>query len=340
MRAVDSLRLSVNSGKPQPKPVTLRIVIERFEREEMPQRYSTRAAYSSLLRLWIKPRWENIRLDRIEPLEVEHWLKSLGLAPKTKANIRSLMHLLYQCSRRWKVVEANPIELVRQSAKRLKTPRRLTVEEFQKVVDELKYPYRTMVILAGCLGLRVGEILGLQWEDVDLLNGRLHIRRDVYQYVVDEVKTSTSEGSLPLAPEVINELTRWRSQASFTQPTDFVFASERRTKKHPHAGGPRGDGAILEHHIKPAARRTGIGEIGWHTFRHTNASVMDQEGIRMKVAQELLRHADIQTTMNVYTGAMEKDKEEAAYRMAKRMLQKKPQAAFTANLPCGGDPVN
>jgi integrase len=67
---------------------------------------------------------------------------------------------------------------------------------------------------------------------------------------------------------------------------------------------------------------------------------MDQEGIRMKVAQELLRHADIQTTMNVYTGAMEKDKEEAAYRMAKRMLQKKPQAAFTANLPCGGDPVN
>jgi integrase len=130
MRAVDGLRLSVNSGKPQPKPVTLRIIVDRFEKEEMSQRYSTRAAYSSLLRIWIKPRWGNVRLDRIEPLEVESWLKSLDLAPKTKANIRNLMHLLYECSRRWKLVETNPIELVRQSAKRLKIPRKLTVEEF------------------------------------------------------------------------------------------------------------------------------------------------------------------------------------------------------------------
>jgi integrase len=67
---------------------------------------------------------------------------------------------------------------------------------------------------------------------------------------------------------------------------------------------------------------------------------MDQEGIRMKVAQELLRHADIQTTMNVYTGAMEKDKQAAAYLMARRMLQKKPQAAFTGEIPGGEDTVN
>lgn len=329
MRVVDSLRLSVNSGKPQSKPITLRTIVERFKNEEMPQRYSTKAAYSSLLRLWIKPKWDNFRIDRIEALDVEHWLKAVNLAPKTKSNIRNLMHLLFECSRRWKLVETNPIQLVRQSAKRLTTPRKLTVEEFQELLDELKDPFRAMVILAGCLGLRVGEILGLQWQDVDLLNGRLHIRRDVYQYVVDDVKTSTSEASLPLAPEIVHELLRWRTQASFIQPADFVFASERRTKKHPKGGGPRGDGAILEYHLKPAARRAGIGKIGWHTFRHTNASVMEQEGVRMKVAQELLRHADIQTTMNVYTGAMEKDKQEAAYRMARRMLQKKPQGNLT-----------
>lgn len=87
-------------------------------------------------------------------------------------------------------------------------------------------------------------------------------------------------------------------------------------------------------------RRAGIGEIGWHTFRHTNASVMDQEGIRMKVAQELLRHADIQTTMNVYTGAMEKDKQDAAFRMARRMLKKEPQAPFVGNPPSGEETVN
>ena len=328
MRAVEALRLSINSGKPRLKPATMETLIERFTKEEMPERYSTRAAYSSLLRRWIKPQWGSTRVDRIEALAVEHWLKSVPLAPKTKANIRNLMHLLVECARRWKLVENNAIELVRQSSRRLTTPRRLTSEEFQRLLNELKEPYWTMVVLAGCLGLRVGEILGLQWQDLDLLKARMSIRRDVYQYRVDAVKTPTSEAPLPLAPELVEALLQWRSQASFTEPEDFVFASERQTHQHPHGGGPRGDSVILKNHLKPAALRAGIGAIGWHTFRHTNATVLEQVGVRMKVAQEMLRHADIQTTMNVYTGAMETDKREAAQRVAQRMLGQAP-TAFT-----------
>jgi len=73
------------------------------------------------------------------------------------------MHLLFECARRWDLTTTNPIELVRQSSKRSKTPRRLTIEEFRALVSELSEPYRTMAILAGCLGLRISEILGLQW---------------------------------------------------------------------------------------------------------------------------------------------------------------------------------
>lgn len=72
--------------------------------------------------------------------------------------------------------------------------------------------------------------------------------------------------------------------------------------------------------LMPAAEKAGIGKIGWRTLRHTYATVLEQMGARMKVAQELLRHADIQTTMNVYTGAMEKDKREAANRVAHAVL--------------------
>lgn len=322
MRAVEALRLSVNSGKPQPKPITMETLIARFEREEMPQRYSTKAAYQSLLRQWIRPKWGKERLDRVEALEVEHWLKTVPLAPKTKSNIRNLMHVLFECARRWKLVETNVIQLVRQSAKRLCTPRKLTPDEFHRLLAELTEPFRTMVVLAGCLGLRVGEILGLQWWDLDLLGSALNIRRDVYQYRVDEVKTPTSEAPLPLAPELVEVFLKLRSLASFVGPTDFVFASDRRTRSHLNAGGPRGDSSILRYQLKPAARRAGIGVIGWHTFRHTYATVLEQVGVRMKVAQELLRHADIQTTMNIYTGAMEKDKREAAGLVAQRMLKK------------------
>ena len=119
-------------------------------------------------------------------------------------------------------------------------------------------------------------------------------------------------------------LLRWRSEASFVGSTDFVFASDRRTRRHPNAGGPRGDSPILRYHLKPAAQRAGIGKIGWHTFRHTNATVLNQVGVRMKVAQELLRHADIQTTMNVYTSAMEQDKRKAVELVAQCLLKKPP----------------
>ena len=138
---------------------------------------------------------------------------------------RDSRFLLVECARRWKLVENNAIELVRQSSKRLTTPRRLTSEEFQRLLSELKEPYWTMVVLAGCLELRVGEILGLQWQDLDLLKARMSIGRDVHQYRVDAVKTPTSEAPLPLAPELVQALLQWRSQASFTEPQDFVFAS-------------------------------------------------------------------------------------------------------------------
>jgi len=324
MQAVEAIRRSVNNREAQPKPVMMRSLIERYKKEELPQRYATRAAYQSILRRWIELKWGNVRLDRIEPLEVEQWLRPLNLAPKTKSNIRKLMHLLFECAQRWNLVEHNPIRLVRQSAKRRNTPRKLTPEEFQRLLNELREPFRTMVALACCLGLRVGEILGLQWQDLDLLKGRLRIQRDVYQCRVDEVKTPTSLAPLPLAPELVEMLLRWRSEASFVGSTDFVFASDRRTRRHPNAGGPRGDSPILRYHLKPAAQRAGIGKIGWHTFRHTNATVLNQVGVRMKVAQELLRHADIRTTMNVYTSAMEQDKRKAVELVAQCLLKKPP----------------
>jgi integrase len=84
-----------------------------------------------------------------------------------------------------------------------------------------------MVILAACLGLRVGEILGPQWGDVDLLKGSLEIRRSVYQYHIGPAKTPYSEAALPLAPEVVTALGNWFAQADYRSETDFVFPSAR-----------------------------------------------------------------------------------------------------------------
>lgn len=60
-----------------------------------------------------------------------------------------------------------------------------------------------------------------------------------------------------------------------------------------------GSWSVERRHIIPAAIRCGIGRIGWHTFRHTFRTLLDETGAPMKVQQELMRHADIRTTMNV-----------------------------------------
>jgi site-specific recombinase XerD len=70
-------------------------------------------------------------------------------------------------------------------------------------------------------------------------------------------------------------------------------------------GKPRWQETILADHIKPAAVAAKIqGKVGWHTFRHTYSMVLRAHGTDVKVQQELLRHADISTTLNVYTQAV------------------------------------
>jgi integrase len=72
---------------------------------------------------------------------------------------------------------------------------------------------------------------------------------------------------------------------------------------------------------KPAGIKLGLGPIGWHTFRHTYRSWLDETGAPMKVQQELMRHASIQTTMNVYGQAMPESKREANGRVVTMVLK-------------------
>ena len=106
----------------------------------MPEQYSTRAAYKSLIKNQIKPRWALTPLSAIKSMAVEDWLRSLDLAPKTRSHVKSLMHTIFQCAERWELTDKNPIKLVRVKGgtKRLKTPRVLAPEEFELLVPLIR----------------------------------------------------------------------------------------------------------------------------------------------------------------------------------------------------------
>jgi len=318
-RAVDHLRLRINSGNPQQQfhSVTVGSLIDRYLEEEIPRRVreDTASTYRGILKNWIRPRWGDQFLEDVKAVRVETWLESIDRAPVTKAHIRNLMHSLFNSALRWELLDKNPITLVRQSQKPLKDRQLMTVENFRKLLTELKDPYYTMVLVDGCLGLRVSELLALRWGDVDWENLTLFIQRSTVGDRIYPTKTKASHRLMPIDPSVAEALLRFRRKAEYTGENDFIFAGDQ--------GKPRWCGIMLTDHIKPAAVRAGIGKVGWHDFHHLFSSMLHQGRTSAATQRELLRHANISTTLGIYTHAVSEEKRKAVSKVAGELLEKK-----------------
>ena len=276
----------------------------------------------------IRSKWADFPLDKVKPMVVEEWLRQLPLAPKSRANIRSLMYSIFKCAERWELIEMgkNPIALVRvkEGSKRLKTPRVLTVNEYCAPLPHLQEPYRTMVIVAQCLGLRVSEIVALKWGDFDFQNLTLLVQRSIVHGRIGAVKTEYSRDIVPLDPQLVSVLHDWRRRAAFKGEADWLFANPQTRK-------PYHQEQIQKKHLKNAATAAEIGpDIGCHTFRHTYRSWLDASGAPLKVQQELMRHASITTTMNVYGKAMPSIKREANSKVVSMALAKEKREPIEA----------
>ena len=184
---------------------------------------------------------------------------------------------------------------------------------FLPSIPSLSEPYKTMVITVACLGLRVSELLGLQWGDVDFENLTVKIQRSVVEGKVNPTKTEASESTLPLDPDLAGALLAHKAASKHVADSDFVFAGDE--------GKPRWKDGLLADYLKPAAARAEIGAIGWHTFRHTYSTLLHAFGTTPAVQKELLRHANIQTTMNVYTQAVSEAKREAASKVVHALYE-------------------
>jgi integrase len=326
-KAAEVLRLSANPDDPTHTRVSFGALIDRYLSDELPERYSTARAYTSYLKNYIRPKWAEYAISEVKPFAVEEWLKTLSLAPKSKAHIKNIMRVLFNAAMRWELVDIgdNPMRLVRvkDATKRKEEPRVLSIEEFQKLLAEIpKEPFRTMVLVAMSLGLRVSEVAALRWSDVNFDQLELTVERGIVSGRVGEVKTKYSRGRMPLDASLACVLVNWRRTSQFNAATDWVFA-------YPGAGGrlPYYAWNVQTLYIRPAAKKAGLGEgIGWHTFRHTYSTMLRQLGVDLKVQQELLRHADIRTTMNVYTQAMPDDLRKANSRIVQMVMPGNPLA--------------
>jgi integrase len=224
--------------------------------------------------------------------------------PGTKTKIRNLMSALFSHAIRYEWAATNPISALRSSAKRLRIPDILTPEEFQALLLELSQRERVMVMLAGSTGLRRGELIALRWCNIDFELMQANVTHSVWHNVEGDTKTEASRKPVPLHPLVVEELRQWKLATLYHSDDDYLFPSIAKNGSQPIQPD-----MILKRHIRPALERIGVKKrIGWHSFRHGLATMLRQQGVDIKTAQELLRHTNSRITLEIYQQAVSAEK--------------------------------
>lgn len=133
-KAAEPLRINAIADNPA-VPVTVTQLVKHYTNNELPNKaHSTQRTVEASLNVWITPKWGEHRLSDVRTVEVECWLHGLLLANATKAKVRNVMHVIFAHACRHEWLQKNPISLVRQSAKRKKTPDVLEAEELKKLL--------------------------------------------------------------------------------------------------------------------------------------------------------------------------------------------------------------
>jgi len=197
------------------------------------------------------------------------WLPTIGFHPVSFVDANLYIFSFHHhagvafASRLCHDTEKNPITLVRQSAKRLRTPDVLDVEEIRALLAQLEDPFKTMVFVA-TTGLRVSELLGMKWQDIGFDVLEIHLSRAIVDGVLGDMNTEASRKPVPLDSALADVLLNWRGRAPYHRDEDWVFGSPEKLGQQPYWPD-----SALRKAVRPAAVGAGITKhIGWHTFRH------------------------------------------------------------------------
>ncbi len=330
LKAAEGLRLMANDGILARERVLFCGILDRFlieqkqEQEAEQITYQTLASYRSIIRRHIRPKWGDFYLQDVRPSLVQDWLRNLVMSPKYKGHVRSLMYRLFDKAMIWELidVERNPMELVkvRGISKRKQRPRILQVKDAWRLLDALAQPYRTMVLIALCFGLRISEILGLRWTDFDFKRAVVLIQRSAVGKRLNKLKTEYSQDEVPLERGFILELKKWQAVCVETEG-HWLFPS-------PVTGRPYHADSVRTDYLVPAGLELGLGRIGFHTFRHSYRAWLDETGAPVGVQQKLMRHAHISTTMDQYGNASIEAKRKANRPVVQRLLKRPANQPF------------
>ena len=237
----------------------------------------------TILKMHLVPEMGTLKLNEIGQRKIETYkarkLES-GLSPKTVNNHLTVLRRLLSLAVEWEQLDHLP------PFKWLRVPEQkfdfLDFEEAERLLAGADEQWRPMILVGLKAGLRLGELIGLRWEDVDLVAGRIMVRRAIARGIAGTPKNGRTR-EIPMSDELLRAL---KAHRHLRGELVFCDAMGRLLTKEE-----------CRHPLWRACKRAGLRLLGWHALRHTFASHLVMRGAPLKAVQELLGHSTIEMTM-------------------------------------------
>jgi len=290
---------------------------------------STYKRYLGILESRIIPFFGHFRVDKIKPTDIMQFYDLLSkdtqivrrkdnngkktgkpLSPKTILEHHRLLRAMLQKAVYWQMIVSNPAERV-QAPKTKKPKRKYYDDEQSKALisglmelTEEQFKYKVAIILTIFTGVRLGELMGLEWDDINFREGIVSINRSS-QYLADKgvfTKTPKTESSIrdvaipDFVVSLLEEYKCWYDEQKYQYGELWVDSNRLFVQAD---GRPMHPSTISKWFEKFVAQ-IGLPVINFHGLRHTNATLLIAQNIDVSVVAARLGHAQITTTLNFY----------------------------------------
>jgi len=268
--------------------------------------------YEEYVRLHAIPALGDVRLRRLSPTDLERLYAAKiedGLAPRSVLHLHMALHRALRHAQRRGLVDANIAELVDPPKPQRREMQSLSPEQAQHFLGVVRADrLEALYVLAITTGMRQGELLGLRWRDIDLPGRSLRVTGSI-QYIkgdglrVSSPKTRGSRRQVMLSQIAIDALERRRESQkherahseSKWEDQDFVFTSRN--------GKPIYATNIVNRSFPRLLAAAGVPRIRFHDLRHTAATLLLGQSVHPKIVSEMLGHASIGITLDLYSHA-------------------------------------
>ena len=285
-------------------------------------RPATQRIYEGYIRLYLHPRLGSIPLNKVTTSDIQQmctWMMTEarvdqkngegGLSDSQVINCYSLCDRVLEKAVAEKLIVRNPAKGCKLPPNRPNEMKVLSREDMQKVLIQAKEEnYYELFLLEFATGLRLGELMALQWDDVDLVTGELRINKQVnlvgLKLVISEPKTKAAVRTLILPPSVRKVLAEYKTKVN----SRWLFPSPKKDDLPiiPSAVSRRLH-TLLEH--------AGCEQVRFHDLRHTFATNALAHGMDIKTLSTILGHVSSATTLNTYSHVTDEMRQRAAVKI-------------------------